>query len=222
MRPITPETPRKDILVGGLVFKAPTPFAEGDVLTANEAAAINQTYLENVGNNFRSAVIAAKRAFIAGPNASPEAIKAVTDEQVKALDKAIADGSQKLPDDTIASLTAAFDELVSKYQMGVRRTSSVTVYSPEEKVARELAKKMLTEALKAKGIKLNTVKAEWYEREIAKLLDKENPIQRGNKNVTEGLWKAAARRVALEQQAAAEGLDELDLTDMTKESNETA
>lgn len=210
MKSITSETPRKQIVVGGIILSAPTPFAEGDVLTGAEAAAINQTYLENVGNNFRAKVLDTKRRHIIGKeNPTPAEIKAVTDDQIKDLDKKIDAKEVTLPD-----LQSDFDALILTYQMGVRRTSSVQVYTPEEKAARDIAKGKLKDALVKKGIKLNTVKAEWWEREIAKLL--EHPTH-GPK-----IKQTAKRQVALLQQAAAEGLDELDLTDSTKAPEQPA
>lgn len=39
------------ITIAGRVFTVPSPFAEGQVLTANQASALNQTFHENVRNN---------------------------------------------------------------------------------------------------------------------------------------------------------------------------
>jgi hypothetical protein len=42
--------------IGGVEVSVAKPFAEGDVLTAATAAMLNQTFLENVGNNTRSRI----------------------------------------------------------------------------------------------------------------------------------------------------------------------
>lgn len=41
-----------EITIAGVVFEAPERFKEGHVLTAVEAAALNQTYYENLANNW--------------------------------------------------------------------------------------------------------------------------------------------------------------------------
>lgn len=44
------------LTIAGKTFEAPARYEAGHVLTANEAASLNQTMLENVGNNFRKRV----------------------------------------------------------------------------------------------------------------------------------------------------------------------
>lgn len=56
MPDITDSTPTTVITIAGQSFTAPQPYAEGHSLTANEAAALNQTYAENLRNNFASKV----------------------------------------------------------------------------------------------------------------------------------------------------------------------
>lgn len=63
MPEITDSTPTTEITVAGQTFKAPQPYGAGDVLNANEASALNQTYAENLRNNFASKV---KEALEAG------------------------------------------------------------------------------------------------------------------------------------------------------------
>lgn len=50
----------KDKLIDGEKFSITQPYAEGHVVTAAEAKALNQTRSENIGNNLREAVKAAK------------------------------------------------------------------------------------------------------------------------------------------------------------------
>jgi len=217
---VTETTPRKNIQVGGVILKAPTPFEEGHTLSANEAAAINQTYLENLGNNFRSFVTKAKKLYILGKeDAKADELKTVTDAQVKKLDAELEASGGNGGILNIAGLQSAFDEMIQGYQMGVRRTSSVTAYSPEERAARAIAKDKLKNALSKRGTKLNTVSADWWEREIARLLDKENPVLKGEKNITEDIWGTAERQVRLLAQAAQEGLDDLDMSGIEKEDD---
>jgi proline dehydrogenase len=44
------------ITIQGHEFEVPAPYAEGHVLTAGEASALNQTYAENLRNNFAKQV----------------------------------------------------------------------------------------------------------------------------------------------------------------------
>lgn len=59
---ITPETATDEITIAGEKFKVFQPFAEGHVLTAPEASAMNQTFSENIRNNFSKTVKTAKEA----------------------------------------------------------------------------------------------------------------------------------------------------------------
>ena len=56
MPDITSETPRTDITIATKVFSVPQPYAEGHVLSSGEASALNQTYAENLRNNFAKKV----------------------------------------------------------------------------------------------------------------------------------------------------------------------
>lgn len=49
----------QEILIQKKTFSAPAPFAEGHVLTANEAEVLNQTLAENLRNNFAARMRAA-------------------------------------------------------------------------------------------------------------------------------------------------------------------
>lgn len=62
MPEINETTPRTQITIAGQTFNAPQPYGQGDVLTANEASALNQTYAENLRNNFASKVKEASEA----------------------------------------------------------------------------------------------------------------------------------------------------------------
>lgn len=84
-------TPRADVTIDGLVFKVPTPYVAGHVVTANEAAALNQLVCENVRNNFASKVKKAREGLPEG--------------QDPALDP----------------LQAELDGYAAEYEMGVRR-----------------------------------------------------------------------------------------------------
>lgn len=56
MPDITASTPREQYTIAGKTFNVFQPYAEGHVLTSNEAASMNQTFAENVRNNFAKRV----------------------------------------------------------------------------------------------------------------------------------------------------------------------
>lgn len=49
----------KTVQIAGVEFELSTPYAEGQTINEFEAKALNQTRLENIGNNFRKAIKAA-------------------------------------------------------------------------------------------------------------------------------------------------------------------
>lgn len=57
-----PEIKLQEITIQGISFTIPAPYYEGYVVTAAEAAALNQTYAENLRNNFAKSVKAAAEA----------------------------------------------------------------------------------------------------------------------------------------------------------------
>lgn len=79
----TQSCPRTDITVAGVILSVPQPFTEGHVLRANEAAVLNQTYAENLRNNFAGTVKKAKEG-----EAEPDtaALQAALDEYINTYD----------------------------------------------------------------------------------------------------------------------------------------
>lgn len=53
---INPDVERAEVTIKGQKFMVPLPFAEGHVLRQNEADTLNQTFCENIRNNFASKV----------------------------------------------------------------------------------------------------------------------------------------------------------------------
>lgn len=122
----TESATRSEITVQGVTLTVPAPFVEGHVLRANEAGVLNQTYAENLRNNFAAAVKKAK----------DEAEKAGT----------AVDGEK---------LQSELDAYVVTYDFGIRRGGGVRVgLTPVEKEARKLAREAITAALSKKGHKV--------------------------------------------------------------------
>lgn len=117
----TSSTPRANITVAGLALSAISPYAEGHVLAANEAAVLNQTLAENLRNNYASVV------------------------------KKVADAAEKAKTEVdLTALQADFDKYMAEYDFGVRRTGT-RILDPIEKEAYAIATDAIKKALKAKG-----------------------------------------------------------------------
>ena len=126
------DAPKRNITCQGLVLSAPLPYDEGHELTKNEAGVMNQTYVENLRNNFAGKIQ-----------------KACKDNKVEI--------SSDLPDEIKASLQKAFDDYGDGYEFGVRGVTSV---DPIRSQAIQLAIGKVKEALKKKGMKLAEIGAE--------------------------------------------------------------
>lgn len=86
----------KTIVVQGIEFSAPEPYTAGHVLLDNEASALNQTYAENLRNNFAGNVKEAKEAH-----------------------------GERLPSNIVEQLRDEFESYAASYTFGVRRAGEV-------------------------------------------------------------------------------------------------
>lgn len=165
---ITKDTPAKEISVKGVTLAVPAPYAEGHTLAANEAAVLNQTLAENLRNNFSRKVTEAIEA--AGGNAESVDTKALQKD---------------------------FNEYISEYEFGVRRTgSSGPKLSPEEREAFNLAKEKVKDAIRTNGKKVSDFPTAKI-NELATNLVEQDPFYK----------EEAARRVKAKQKAAADSID---------------
>lgn len=111
------QTPRREVTISEVVLKVISPFAEGQVLTAEQANVLNQTLAENLRNNFAPVVKAAKET---------------------------AGGADKVDQ---ADLQKQLNEYTKEYDFGARRTAGVAVNPVEKiaiSLARDAVKKTLT------------------------------------------------------------------------------
>lgn len=117
----------KEITIKGLKFTVPAPFTEGHVLRANEASVLNQTFAENLRNNFAGNVA----------DAIDEAAKTNGD-----------------PD--VAALQAELDAYVLEYDFGIRSGGGgAPKLEPRFRIARDLAKEKIKEKIRASGHKVS-------------------------------------------------------------------
>lgn len=130
----TPEA-RQAIVIQGYDFTIPAPYAEGHALTANEAAAFNQLYAENIRNNSASRIKAAKEA------AEKQGVEFSLDTWM------VGEGEDAV------TLRASIEDYAAGYEFGARRTSTKEPVDPVQREAFRIAKEVVSKQLSDKGIK---------------------------------------------------------------------
>lgn len=143
---ITPDTPRKQRTIGGIVVQIPAPYAAGQTISEGEAAMLNQTLAENFSNNLRKKV----EAFVPEGAAEGTAPRAATADEAQAL----------------------VDSYASTYEPGVRRGGGgggSRTLDPVEREMRVIAREALNNLLKKQGLKRNEVD---YDELLEDVLDK--------------------------------------------------
>lgn len=169
---IKKNTETTEFTVQGVTLVAPKPFTEGHPLTATEAAVLNQTFVENIRNNFAKAV--------------------------KTAQEEVGEGNE--PD--LKALQAELDEYIAGYEFGVRRSSGGgRVVDPVEKKAREIARKLVTQAIKDQGHKISDFDAETKNGYIDGLLadaDRGAKIRKQAKDQLEAERKLAKDSITLD------------------------
>lgn len=138
----TDQTKFSSITIQGVELEVPQPYAEGHVLKAGEASALNQTLAENLRNNFAPV------------------IKKVAAEYRKT--NSLADDAEVPASafDTDA-LQQQLDQYANDYEFGVRTGGGPRApKDPVEREAYRIATEKVKTALTAKNIKINSVSKE--------------------------------------------------------------
>lgn len=142
------EVSRKDITIAGVTYSAPLPYNEGHVLTAGEAAALNQVLHENVRNNMALRVNKAKEELQEGKTLEEDALR------------------------------AEFEAYAQAYEFGTRNAGGSSTprasLDPVEREALNMAKALVRQALKANNYSIKVVGEEKI-GELAKELLANNP-----------------------------------------------
>lgn len=181
---ISPNTPKHDITVKGVSLSVPKPYTEGHQLKANEASVLNQTFAENLRNNFASSV-------------------------ADAIEKA--GGVEKLD---MSALQADFDKYITGYEFGVRRAgggAGAPKLEPRVKIARDIAREKVKEAIRGHGLKVSDYSAEKINT-LALALVQKDP----------NFLAEADRRIKSQQKAAAAAIDLGDLGEPDAKKDDAA
>lgn len=131
------------LIIAGNGFHVTPPYAEGHTLTAAEAAVMNQTWKENLRNNFA--------------------------KQVKA---ALGEGESLLPESTRGELQEKLDEYAAGYSFEQKgtRVGRPRVVDPVEREARRLAQNVVNAALNARGLAKKDLADGLYDQLVEKVL----------------------------------------------------
>jgi hypothetical protein len=119
------------ITIAGKSFSIEPRYAEGHTLTANEASALNQTYFENLRNNFATKAkegadqasfneyVAAYQFGVRSAGGSRDPIEAeAMDLARESVRDAIKRSGKKISDYTAAAISAAAEKLLAKPDKG--------------------------------------------------------------------------------------------------------
>lgn len=158
------------LTVQGIRFPLPTQprYAEGHVLTSVEASVLNQTFAENLRNNWASK-LKAKLDIVA------------KDVPIENVDQSIID-----------ALKSEFLTYAESYTFGYRVPK--VQLDPVEHLANKLAKDLVLGALRQKGIEVKSVPAEKLAEYVAGLLEKRPEIR---KEATKRLKAQAAMAASI-------------------------
>jgi len=170
--PTQTENPMRQVTIGGVAFSIEDKYAEGHVLNANEAASLNQTRAENIGNNFRSTIAEAReKAYL----------ESVGREELEADEKVPSD--YPLSDEVKAQLQAALTEAAQTYEFGQRGGGGPRITDPVQREAQRIARDKIEAAIKAKHGKLDAVPAEERRNLIEQLANREDVQRLAKANV---------------------------------------
>lgn len=159
------------ITIAGHPFQAPIKYAEGDTLEANEAGALNQTYHENLRNNFAKRVQEAKDA---------------------------AGEGNPLSQDVIDKLYAEFAEYAAAYEFGVRGGGGGP-RDPVQTEAMSLAREAIRAALKMKGKKLTGKNPDVTAEQITEAAKRLLAGEKGTKYLDLAKERVAQQRAAADE-----------------------
>jgi hypothetical protein len=120
------------LTIQDLEFEVEDKYEEGHTITANEAAALNQTRRENLRNNFAAT------------------IKSLAAKAKEA-------GQDTNSDDFKRDLDSRFAQYAEDYEFNVRSARQTTSSDPVEDMAFKMAKEAVREALRNAGHKLKDV-----------------------------------------------------------------
>lgn len=133
---MTNATARDSITIQGITFQVPQPYEAGDILKANEAGALNQTYAENLRNNFANKVKEAKEKAGDG-EVDVDVLQSELDDYAENYEFGVRTGSGRSGDPV---MTEAMDIMRDKVRKAIKKNGgSLKDYKPADISARAKA-----------------------------------------------------------------------------------
>ena len=161
-RTIGENTPQLARSVQGVPFNFYMPYEEGDTVDAKEAQALNQTRCENIKNNVAELVAEAWKKAVEANGGVEEGLS--------------------LSAETISQLQETITEYDMQYSFGMPRGGGRSS-DPVEQEARDIAAKLVRDALKKKGKKLADYETSELNALVKAALDKYPDIRIRAKSV---------------------------------------
>lgn len=162
------------ITIQGHDFQVNPRYDEGHRLSEVEADVLNQTYYENLRNNFANKVKAARK------------------------EHNVADDAQ-LPDHAYQALQEDFATYAKEYEFGVRRTSTGPSADPIKATALTMARTAIKDALRGAGKKVKEIPAEKIEASAEALVANDPSfMEKARTAVAERKANAAAALASLQ------------------------
>lgn len=154
--------------IAGLHFSLsrPIPFHTGHVLTEAEASVLNQTWVENLRNNFAAKVKAAVDA-------------------IPAEEK-----TNGIPEGLLTALQTEFNTYASTYTFGIRAPKAHV--DPIEHLAQKIAKEAISTRLRERKIDIKSISAEKMQEYITSYLAKYPDARKEAKRRLDAMRKAVA------------------------------
>lgn len=189
--PVDPvETTKRQLL--GLSYDCPAPFKEGHVCTAGEAATLNQTLAEAVGNNNRSLV------------------QAALDEMNGDIKKGEPGYNVIFPDDVANKLRGQIEEYAANYKFAVGGGNRRGPTDPVGKAATERATSIIETLLQKNGQpSIAAIKKTKNDAAIEKLMGKIENLAASDEIMEWAREKVRAEQEEMAKLASAIALEDL-------------
>lgn len=176
--------PKTSITIQGLTFDVDLPYAEGHTVNQFEANALNQTWAENIRNNFASKV--------------SKVLEAVEEQRGQGAE---------LSEDELGILRGEFEKYAGEYKFQGRRGPGAPV-DPVKREAIKIARETLRQLLSSNNQSLKDLKEGEAERIVELLIEQKPEIMETARQRVEQLKSIAGATLSLKDLQAAVAVPE--------------
>ena len=159
----------KTIVIQGVSVDITVPYTAGHALTEGEAKALNQVRAENIRNNMAAKV-----------------------KEIKA-------DAEELSQEQLSAIAAAVAEYDAAYEFTLASTGGGSrTTDPLEVECRAIARQLVSNAVKAKGLKLKDYPKESFDAKVAEVMELEQVVAAAKERLKKKSKLAEAAASALE------------------------